>query len=118
MSAFTMYKARGDSHIKPVTVVKKTAKFVTLPATSVGDFKRAERREAISTSYERYFDTHDEALEYLIEKAREKMERLKRATHAANSLLGHLMSQRAKPSRAEGEGSKAGDGGDTKGGAT
>ena len=97
----TMYKARGSSTIIPVQVVKETSAYVFLPQHNVGAFRRAERREAKVSSYERYFDTEAEALDYLIAKARSEVDRLKRATHSANSELGKLLSHKARSAPAE-----------------
>lgn len=92
----TMYKARGGHTIIPVEVVKETSAYVFLPQTNVGAFKRTERREAKVSSYEQYFDTYEAALDFLIDKARREVDRLKTATHTANSALGQLLSMKNK----------------------
>ena len=73
-----MYVIKSWGHeIKPVEVTKKSASSVWIMIDNT------ERRSSINSSYENYFDTKEQAKEFLINRERRKVEELKESLEEA-----------------------------------
>lgn len=82
----TMFKTNSwNNKIEPVEVVKLTACFVTYKCRGWNE-KVYERRESRND----FFDTWDQALSHLLDRATDKVQAARRALEIANSNLGNV----------------------------
>jgi len=88
------YKTEGLK-ITAIECERSTEKTVWFKAVSIykhgkTELRRASRRASRMSEFTCYFDTWDEAYEYLLEKQKRKVQELKKKTQIENSLLGQI----------------------------
>jgi hypothetical protein len=91
----TMYKTgKYSTKIEPCEITKETPKMVTVRVR----FGKgtSDRLESKVSDWHRYHNSESEALDFLIERAKQRVESFKKQTHQANTELGQLLSQKAK----------------------
>lgn len=85
-----MWKTGGYlKTIEPVEVIRKTEKMIVIQEMRFNGTQR-ERRTAIRSSYDNYFDTFEEAKAFLIEREKNRLESAQEAAKRATDSIMKL----------------------------
>jgi hypothetical protein len=82
------FRVTTGSEIRALEVVKETAKQIVYKSSNFG--KTHEYREAIKSEYQSWFDTFEEARQFLIEQAEDEMKLLMRKIEIRQEIIMEL----------------------------
>ena len=82
-------KYKFDNSIEKVSVVSETEHFVTIEYNDFRGFQRTQREKKL-TEYDAYFDTFEEAKNFLINDSEQKLNQIRLSLQREQGRLGNI----------------------------